>query len=140
MLIYISLHKIKKNNKYRKEKTERDIEISFDDKYNNISHKNVIKKSNDDGTILVKLVNSSDKFERELLLNSYFTVSQLKLLITFFYQIKLCPMEVGKISLFCFDSKKKDIEINDDESTMKELFESFGVKYKLNIFFTVDFK
>lgn len=141
-----------KLNQNKIEKTERGYEMSRfefydknkkkyfgldkDNNYNLQSNKNTIKYAVDNNYIMVKISNESDEFEKILLLNPDFTVEELKLLIKFFYKIRLGYDAVNNISLYFLNC---DTEISEDKKTMKELNKIFDNNQELNIVVTTDY-
>ena len=110
-----------------------------DSNYNKIENNVVIKNAVENNNILVKLRNESDCFEKILLLKPDFTVEELKLLIQFLYKVLFGVNNLDKIYLYYWDEIGYEKEINQDKSTMEDLYQLFGKHYELSIFIAAEY-
>ena len=143
-----------KLNKDKKEKIERGYELSkyelYDKKnqkyfcydkedkynYNSQSDNEKLRDAVRNNYVLVKLTNESDGFDKNILLNPDFTIDELKLLIKFFYKVKLGYDAVDNIYLFLADI---DNDISEEKKTIKELNELYGTNQELSIYISTDY-
>lgn len=108
-------------------------------KMNKIRNNTLIKKAMIEKNILVRIKNEIDCFDKNFLLNYDFKIKELKSLISFVYKTVLRVKNPGNITLFYYNDTFKEIYLNDDDETLKDIGKEMNNKNVLDIFITVDY-
>ena len=113
--------------------------VSQRNKMNKIRNNTLIKKAIIEKNILVRIKNEIDCFDKNFLLNSDFKIKELKSLIAFIYKTVLSVKNPGNITLFYYTESFKEIYLNDDNKTLKDIGKEMNKKNVLDIFINADY-
>ena len=121
-------------DKYHDEKNDTYFQLPpKSDPLNKIKNQTLIKNSIKDHCILVRLINSYDNFDKNLLLKPDFTVDELKSLVKFIYRAVLEIEDPGNIELFYYNDLFEEVFILDDSKSLQDLSKEMNYNNDLEI-------